>query len=148
VKRPKCEKVLLTGSDEALNEYIDQSGKCLVVDWRSDEGDLTDALAELLPPGWLSHEWVDAEDDLYVTYRGVRHKVGLTLSPRDRYVWLRRMNEVMAGDYELRGFRHTLGDDTHCFYPGRCDWWSALEAAFPAEVRRVFARITPESDFP
>src|SRR4051812_43223777 len=96
MKRPEYDKVLLSGSDEELNDYIDESGKCLVVDWRSDEGDLTDNLAELLPDGWLSHEWVDAEDDMHVLYRGKRHKVGLTLSPIDRYVWLRRMNEIMA----------------------------------------------------
>jgi hypothetical protein len=109
VKQHDEDKILLTGSDATLNEFIERSGKCLVVDWRSDEGDLTEALAEMLPTGWLSHQWSDAEDDLYITYRGARHKVGLTLSPRDRYVWLRRMNEVMAGDYELRAFRHTLG---------------------------------------
>lgn len=146
---PDYDAVLLTGSDEELNDYIENSGKCLVVDWRSDEGGLTDALAELLPVGWLSGEWVGDEDcDLYVTYRGVRHKVGLKLSPSDRYRWLRRMNELLAGEYELRGFRHTLGDDTHCFLPARCDWWAAMEAAYPAEVRRVFARITKRSRFP
>jgi hypothetical protein len=67
---------------------------------------------------------------------------------RDRYITLRRLNEIMAGDYELRAFQHTLGDDTHCFYPKPCDWWTAMEAAFPAEVERVFARITPDMDFP
>jgi hypothetical protein len=146
MKGPKFDKVLLTGSDEELNEYIETSGKCLVVDWRSDEGALTEALAELLPDGWLSGEWED--DDLYVTYRGARHKVGLRMEPADRYRWLRRMNELMAGDYELRAFRHTLGDDTHCFLPARCDWWAAVEAALPKEVRRVFARITRRSRFP
>ena len=147
MKRPKYDKVLLTGSDEELNEYIDTSDRCLVVDWTADEGDLADDLAEMLPAGWLSHDWAGAEDDMYVIYRRARHKVGLTLTPADRYVWLRRVNEVMAGDYELRGFRHTLGDDTHCFLLGRCDWWAAMEAAFPKEVRRVFARITRRSKF-
>jgi hypothetical protein len=146
---PKYDEVLLTGSNEELNDYIENSGKCLVVDWRSDEGGLTDALAELLPAGWLSGEWDDDGDgDLYVTYRGVRHKVGLKMSPADRYRWLRRMNELMAGDYELRGFRHTLGDDTHCFLPARCDWWAAMEVAFPEEVQRVFGKITRRSKFP
>jgi hypothetical protein len=149
MKGPKDENdTLLNGSVEELNKYIEQSGKCLVVDHRSEEGSLTDALAELLPAGWLSHEWVEAEGDIYVTYRGVRHKVGLTWSPADRYIWLRRMNEVMAGDYELRGFRHTLGDDTHCFILGRCGWWVAMEAEFPTRLRRVFARITRMSRFP
>lgn len=143
---PEHDRVLLTGTDEALNDYIEHSGKCLVVDWRSDEGDLTDALAELLPAGWLSGTYDD--EDLYVTYRGARHKVGLRLSPADRYIWLRRMNEIMAGDYELRAFRHTLGDDTHCFLLAPCNWWSGMQAAFPKELGRVFARITKRSKFP
>jgi hypothetical protein len=139
-------RVLLAGSDEELNEYMEQSRKCLGVDWRSDEGDLTEALAKLLPPGWLSGEYGD--DDLYITYRGVRHKVGLKMSPTDRYRWLRQMNKIMARDFELRVFRHTYGDDTHCFYLAPLDWWTAMEKAFPSEVRRVFARITARMDFP
>ena len=33
MKRLKYDEVLLTCSDEELNEYIDESDKCLVVDW-------------------------------------------------------------------------------------------------------------------
>lgn len=145
---PMYDAVLLTGSDEELNDYIEDSGKCLVVDWRSDEGDLTEDLAELLPDGLLSGEWQDEGDvDLYVTYRNVRHKVGLRLEPADRYRWLRRMNELMAGEYELRGFRHTLRDDTHCFLVASCEWWAAMDAALPKETQRVFAKITKRSRF-
>jgi hypothetical protein len=36
------------------------------------------------------------------------------------------MNGVMGRG--LRAFRHTLGDDAHCFYPGRCDWRSQLRS--------------------
>jgi hypothetical protein len=85
---------------------------------------------------------------MYIVYRGRRHKVGLTFSGRDRYITLRRLNQVMAGDYELRGFRHTLEDDTHSSYPQRRSWWAAMEHFFGAETERVFARITPDLDFP
>jgi hypothetical protein len=148
MKPPRYDKILLSGSNEDLNEYIDESGKCLVVDWRGDEADLIDSLGEILPAGRLFQNWVDAEDDLYVIYRGIRHKVGLTMSGRDRYIALRRLNEIMVGEYELRVFRHTMEDDTHCFYPKSCAWWSRMEQAFPAEIQRVFARITPGMDFP
>jgi hypothetical protein len=149
-KRPKYDKVLLSGIYEELSDYIANSGKCLVVDWRSDEASLMEALAELLPAGWLSGKWVDVGDDsdLAVTYRGTLYMAGLTGDQPDRYVWLRRMNQIMAGDFELRGFRFTLGDDTHCFLPARCSWWEAMEEAFPKEVRRVFAKITRRSKFP
>jgi hypothetical protein len=150
VEHPKYDKVLVSGTDDELSDYIANSRKCLVVDWRSDEESLTAALAELLPAGWLSGEWVDLGDeaDLAVTYRGVRHMARLGTPQPDRYVWLRRMNQIMAGDYELRAFRFTLGDDTHCFLPTRCAWWAAMEEAFPREIRRVFGKITRRSKFP
>jgi hypothetical protein len=150
VKRPRYDNVLLTGSDEELNEYIADSGKCLVVDWRSDEESLTRALAKLLPAGCLSGEWMDigGDADLAVTYRGTRIMAGLTGDQPDRYAWLRRLNQILAGDFELRAFRFTLGDDTHCFLPARCSWWAAMEETFPKEVRRVFAKITRRSRFP
>jgi hypothetical protein len=149
-KPPKYDKVLLSGSDQELNDYIANSSKCLIVDWRSDEQDLTADLAGLLPAGWLSGGWVDVggDNDIAVTYRGSRHLAGLLGDQPDRYARLRWVNGVIAGDFELRAFRHALGDDTHCFLPGRCDWWAAMEAAFPKEVRRVFAKITPRSKFP
>jgi hypothetical protein len=57
VKRPKYAKVLLTGSDEELNKYIEDSGKCLVVDWRAAEDDLvgvvvTDSEEEVSVAEW------------------------------------------------------------------------------------------------
>ncbi len=148
MRRPRYDHVLLTGTLNDLNEYIATSGKCLVVDWHSYEGDVIDALAALLPRAKLSYGWNRARTDMYIVYRGRRHKVGLTFSGRDRYITLRRLNKVMAGDYELRGFRHTLGDDTHSFYPQRSTWWAAMEHFFPADIERVFAPIGPKMDFP
>ena len=150
MKPLRYDKVLLSGTQAELSDYVSNSGKCLIVDWRSDEESLTEALAELLPAGWLSGNWENIGDDtdLVVTYRGTIHLAGLTGDQPDRYVWLRRMNQIMAGDFELRAFRFTLGDDTHCFLLARCGWWAAMEEAFPKEVRRVFTRITNRSRFP
>jgi hypothetical protein len=148
MKKPDHDEVLLTGTDERLHDYIEESGLCLVVDWRGAEQDLIDNVSELLPDRKLAWEWVDAEDDLYILYQGQRYKVGLTMSGRDRYITLRKLNEVMASDYEIRGFRHTLEDDTHCFYVKPCAWWTAMEEHFPKDIARVFAQITPEMDFP
>jgi hypothetical protein len=145
---PEFDDLLLRRTDAELNEYIRNSSRCLVVDWRQEEGSIVDEVARMIPEAPLTHEWADADRDMYITYRGRRHQAGLTWTGRDRYIALRKLNEVMAGDYELRVFRHRAGDDTHCFYLAPCDRWAALEAAFPAEVQRVFARITPDSDFP
>ena len=53
---------------------------------------------------------------------------------------IRKLNDAMAGEYEIRGFRHTLEDDTHCFYVQSCRWWRAMEEHFPKEIKRVFAK--------
>lgn len=150
MKLPSYDKVILTGTIKKLNEYIEHSGKCLVVDWRSDEGSLIDALGRTIPEARLTYRWGKGrkgEDDIYLSFGRRRRKVGLTMSGRDRYITLRRLNEILAGAYELRGFRHTLGDDTHCFYPKPCSWWTAMQRAFPTEIMRRFAQITTTMDF-
>ena len=139
--------VLVNGDDDAISEYIDGSDKCLVVDWREEEGDLLDQLIEILPEAKLSWEDAEEEEDMVVTFGGVRSRVGLTVSMRDRYILLKRLNQIMAGAYELRAFRCTLGSDTHCFYPRSVAWWSRMESLFPERIAEVFARITPEMDF-
>ena len=148
VPQSEFDAVLLGGPDEELNAYIEQSNRCLVVDWRGDEGSIVDEIARMLPSGQLSHEWVDADRDMYITFRGRRHKAGHVWSGCDRYITLRKLNEVLAREYELRVFWHTYGDDTHCFYVAPCSWWAAMGGAHSAEVARVFGRITPGMDFP
>jgi hypothetical protein len=146
--RPQFDRVLIDGTDDQLFDYMDESGECLVVDWRSEEGVLIDELSKMIPEAGLAHEWGDAEDDIYITYRGKLHKVGLTFSRVDRYVTIRRLNEILRGAYELRVFRMTLDSDTHVFYPKPCAWWSAMEEHFPERMASDFARVTPEMDFP
>jgi hypothetical protein len=142
------DEVLLTGNYAQLNDFIENSGQGLVVDWRGEEQGIITVVSRLIKDEKLSCEWVEAEGDLYVTYQGQRHKVGLIWTGNDRYITLRKLNEILAGDYEIRGFRHTLGDDTHCFYVKPCWWWAEMEKRFPRQIARVFAVITPEMDFP
>ena len=139
--------VLVTGDADALGDYCGDVDKCLIVDWREEEQDMLEQLLEIFPQAGLSWEDDEEEEDLYVTFGGARSKVGLTMSPKDRYILLRRLNVIMAGKYELRAFRCTLYSDTHCFYPQSVAWWSRMEAMFPARVAEIFARITPEMDF-
>jgi hypothetical protein len=148
VKKPNYDKAILSKSARALNRYIGESGKCIVVDWRGYEEEIIDEVMELLPRAPLSWKWKGAEDDLIITYDRKQYKGWHTMSVHDRYITIRKLNEVMAGKYEIRGFRHTLEDDTHCFYVKSCRWWKAMEEHFSADIERVFAKITPEMDFP
>lgn len=147
---PEFDKVLITGSNQELNDYISESNKCLIVDWRDDEGSLTAQLGRMLPEGWFSGGWVSVgnDSDICVTYRGVQYFAGLLGDQPDRYVWLRWVNSVISADFELRVFRDTMGDDTHCFYLGSNDWWEAMETAFPRRMWKVFAPISMDSHFP
>lgn len=148
MKVPDYDKQILSRAARTLNKYISDSGRCIVVDWRGYEEDIIDEVMALLPGVPLGWKWNDAQDDLIITHGRKRYKGWLTMSVHDRYITIRKLNEILAGEYEIRGFRHTLEDDTHCFYVMPCSWWRAMEEHFPEDVRRVFAKITPEMDFP
>ena len=148
MKVPRYDKAILSRSARTLNKYIDDSGKCIVVDWRGYEEEIIEEVMELLPNAPLSWKWNKDEDDLIITHDKKRYKGWFTMSVNDRYNTIRKLNEAMAGKYEIRGFRHTLEDDTHCFYVKSCAWWRAMEEHFPAQIERVFAKITPDMDFP
>src|SRR5262249_5796490 len=138
----------LSRLSRTLSKYINDSGQCIVVDWRGYEEDIIDEVMELLPGAPLSWKFNKAEDDLVITYGKKKYKGWFTMSVHDRYHTLRKLSEAMAGAYEIRGFRFTLEDDTHCFYVKSCRWWRAMEEHFPKDIKRVFAKITPEMDFP
>src|SRR5689334_14545992 len=126
METPDYDEEILSSSEEVLNTYIAESDECLVVDRKSAEQDIIDWVAELLPGVPLGWNWDDEQNDLYIAVEERQHKVGLLMSPRDRYITLRRLNEVMAGKYEVRLFRHTFYDSMHCFYVRPCEWWAAM----------------------
>jgi hypothetical protein len=144
----KIDPVLLSGDDEAIQEFASDTDKCVVVDWREDEGDLIDYVIDLIPEAGLSFDEDESGEDLVLSYKGRTLPVGLTRTPRDRYITIRALNKILSGDYEMRLFRVTFESDTHSFYLKRCGWWLSAEQAHPQEIARVFRVVDESLDFP
>ena len=140
------DSVLISGDDDALWEYMDDAPGSVVVDWRDEEEEIVSGVAGQIVPDSLSCEWDDGRD-LTLIYKDRRRPVGLTFSPRDRYVCLRALNAALSGDYELRVFRATLGADTHIVFVKPASWWEAFDKQYPDRSGAIFRRIDETVDF-
>lgn len=140
--------VLLSGDDDAIDEFASDTDRCVVVDWREEESDLIGYVADVIPEAGLSFEETEDGDDIVLSYKGKSVRVGLTMTPRDRYITIRAINRLLAGDYEMRLFNVTYMSDTHSFYVKPVSWWREAEQAYPAEIARVFRVVDEGLDFP
>ena len=139
------DSVLISGDDNALWEYMEDAPGSVVVDWRAEEEEIVSDVAGQIPDS-LSCEWED-ERDLILIYKNRQSPVGLTFSPRDRYICLRALNNALSGDYELRVFRATLGDDTHIIFVKPTSWWEDFDRGYPDRSSTIFRRIDETVDF-
>jgi hypothetical protein len=140
--------VLLSGDDNSIHEFASDPDRCVIVDWREDETDLIAYVANAIPEAGLSFVESESGEDLLLSYKGRSAPAGLTMSPRDRYITIRAINRLLAGDYEMRLFRVTYESDTHSFYVKPASWWHETEQAYPAEMARVFRVVDDGLDFP
>src|SRR5262245_49877286 len=113
---------LLSDDDNVVHEFANDSDRCVVVDWREQESDLIQYVMNAIPEAGLGFSEVASGEDLILSYKGVSLPVGLTMSPKDRYITIRAINRILAGDYEMRLFRVTYQSDTHSFYMKSVRW--------------------------
>lgn len=144
----KIEPVLLSDDDDAVYEFLSTNEHCVVVDWREEETDLIGYVANAIPSADLSVAWNVSEDDLVLSFKDRTLLVGLTFSPRDRYVAIRAVNQVLAGEYEMRLFNLTYESDTLVFYVKTASWWCEAELLHPTIIKRVFRVVDENLDFP
>ena len=138
--------VLVNGDDDALWSYMQTAPGAVVVDWGSEEEEIVSDVSRQIAPTPLSCEWDDGRD-LILIYQSRRKPIGLTFSRRDRYICLRALNEVLDGDYEMRVFRATLGDDTHIVFVKPVPWWHEFDSQYPDRSKAIFRRIDESVDF-
>lgn len=144
----KIDPVLLSGSDEDLVEFASDTDRCVVVDWREEEGAIVDYVNDFLANDELSYEPDDSGEDLVLQYKGRELLMGLSGAPQDRYVALRAINRILAGDYEVRLIRVTYESDTHSFFVASAPWWRDAIDAHPRRMSEVFQTIDEGLDFP
>ena len=144
----EIDEVLLSGNEEEIRNFINEAAENIIVDWREEETSIVDDVSKHISPDKLSYEWVGDGEDLILLYRDRRRRVGLTISMRDRYICIRAINDILAGDYELRLFRQSFYSDTHELYIKPAKWWSLFDSQYPERSAEVFKRLDETVDFP
>jgi hypothetical protein len=137
---------LILGSDEELQMFMDDTVKGVVVDWREEEEGIVRSVSAAIAPDTLSCEW-QGDGDLVLLYKDRRRPVGLTFSMRDRYICLRAINDILAGEYELRLFEPSFWSDTRQFLAEAAAWWDALDRQRLERSSKVFRKIDAGLDF-
>ena len=144
----EIEPVLLSGDDDAIREFAWDTDRCIVVDHREEEGDLIESVIAAIPEAGLAFDEDESGEDIVLSYKDQSEPVGLTMSPRDRYITIRAINRILAGDYEMRLFLVTADSDTHSFSIKPASWWREAERTHPIEIAKVFRKVDDDSDFP
>ena len=144
--KSEFDEILVNGDDGALRSYMPAAPGAVVVDWGSEEEEIVSDVSRQIAPNLLSCEWDDGRD-LILIYQLRRKPMGLTFSRRDRYICLRALNGVLDGDYEIRVFRATLGDDTHIILVKPVPWWHEFDSRYPDRSNAIFRRIDESVDF-
>lgn len=83
-------------------------------DHRALESEIVEAVSKRLAPEHaLIPREVHGSEELYVTYRGVEHKLPLTVTPHDRYVAISSIAELLKDHYRFFVLLPSHDTDTH-----------------------------------
>jgi hypothetical protein len=83
-------------------------------DHRALESEIVEAVSlRLAPEHALIPREVHGGEELYVTYRGVEHKLPLTVTPHDRYVAISSIAELLKDHYRFFALLPSHDTDTH-----------------------------------
>jgi hypothetical protein len=116
------------------------------VDWRDDDANIVDQVAgRLKDQNALTVTRTDQE--LTLRYRDRVHSVPFEGIGAERYVTLRALNAILAGDFELRTLRKSLSADTHGVVVAPVKLWSELETTDKSGVAKRFKVIGPSGGF-
>jgi hypothetical protein len=133
--------VLEAPTEESIDALLDAEDTVFWVDWRDEEPDIVSACEAILQTGSLSAETIDVPGDpgweIWVTYRGRRTRMPLTVSSADRHIALVTMNNALRPDYEVRMSKDFSGD-TLPFLPLPTRTWAALEKRYGDAVGKRF----------
>jgi hypothetical protein len=136
------ESVLASPTAENIQALLDDEATVFWVDWRQEDESIAESCETILQTGALSGELVNVATgegfEVYLNYRGQRHKVPLTYSGADRHVALCALNDVLRPEYEIRFCIDSHGSDTLAFLPLASDQWADLEHRYGDAVGQRF----------
>jgi hypothetical protein len=141
------QSVFRSGSLEEIENALENSDETIVIDWRAEETELVRDVADHITDHTLSATVSDDGLRLLIAFDGSVTPVALSLSPRDRYITIRALNQIFAHQLELRLFVPWQYADTHVFMALELDRWAELEARNQI-IREVFVKPDEHADFP
>lgn len=139
------EQLLLTETEEAVQDLLSDEGSVFLVDWREEDDAIVACCETILKTGDLSAEVVEINAkpgfEMYISHRGRRVRVPLVVGIEDRHITLHTLNELLKPEFEIRVCVDSHGSDTLAFLPLDAAEWSALEARFGDSVDRHFRKV-------
>jgi hypothetical protein len=142
------DEVLVSGSEKELGDYMYDSGKNIVVDWRGDDDEIVKEIAAQTNEQSLSAEYTD--DELKIYFNDSEYDLPyelFELSEKARYVTIRKVQELLNDKYEIRTWRESMLSDTHSLYVKSKDWWKFMDEKFPARMDQLFVKIDENTQF-
>ncbi len=139
------ERHIASPDDEAATDALfEDETKLFWVDWRDEDDAIVDYCESVLSTGSLASEWDGLK--LFIRYKDTRHEVPLTHSGVDRHITMVALNEVLAGEHEIRFLWASDGGDTLAFVLLGADEWADLEQRHGVEA--VTATFLTLGEFP
>jgi hypothetical protein len=122
--------------------------KCIVVDWGEDDDVLVGEIAKKIENAPLTAEYTD--DGLRICFQNSKFDLPYSLySAREtaRYVTIRKVQELLSGEYHMRVWRESTLSDTHSLYLKSNEWWRQMDSQFPERIDHLFVVIDENSTF-
>jgi len=139
------ERLLQDGTQEAVEQMLQDAKAVFLVDWREEDDAIVGAAEDILQTGDLSAELVGIDDEpgfaLYLSHKGKRDKVPLVAGNEDRHITLHALNGLLRPEYEIRVSIDSRGSDTLAFLPLPAADWTELESRFGKKVAAHFRKI-------
>jgi len=140
----EIDEVLLSGSDDHILDYLDESDDVILIDWGEEESDIVNYFDALLE-GELTSDFEDG--DLIIQYEGNQARARLQMNSGDRYRTIRCIRDLIGKNYEIRVFADTLETDTHALFVKSKTWWRWVHGQFPERMDYLFVKLTDDLDF-
>jgi len=125
---------LTTGEDERVLR-VGESDICAVVDWRDGVTEITEAILDFLPSGFLSTEAVSPYE--IRIHAGDREARVIKLQDQKQEPFINELNKLINPEFEMRQFRPFDGDCI-ALLVRPTSWWSEVTIQNPELVDRYF----------
>jgi hypothetical protein len=127
-------------------EDLEQGDTLVWVDWRQEEDAIVSAVSTRLAPDDALVPDLQGEE-LWVTWRGARHRLPLTITPHDRYVAISSIAALLAGLYRFWVLKNSLDSDTHALLVLAAPEAADLETRHAAWAARHFEPLDIGLDY-